>query len=309
MDDCTNSTESSGATVDQSESIRPSWERRNDLGFVKAFRLSCDEICYDADQTFQAMPREGDLSGPLLFVFLGHMAIWGYLFLVCAIVCVFQLILVSTGTIAQTEFAQFYFAILSRSALLVFAFPSASFGWMGIASLGVYVIVRFQSHKQLQLTAIIRAFCYAMGEAIYLQRWMLPVVTIVICAFWFALFCMSLAFSSEMFFHKDIPSVILFSSLLALFISSIGSLSQFHRTVATATFAITGRRIAPMKLDIRLIAATFLVVAWARVVGVIVLVVFATLVILTYWKQIHTFIRLFSQKIHERRQHQNWHNE
>lgn len=177
------------------------WERREELGFVKAFVDTVVLLLTKPDDAFGMMKREGDLVAPLIFALIGGSA--GMI-----VASLFQLALHSMSFMRDRYDAFFQMGMgmgIVMSIILVPVFLACvSFLWSGI----VHLCLMMLGGAKQPFETTFRVICFSTGSTHLLA--MIPICGRLIAAVYnIVLQCIGLARAHETDTGKAVMAVLL----------------------------------------------------------------------------------------------------
>lgn len=144
----------------------PSWERRDEIGFVAALLATIKEVLLDPGQTFRRMPLSDGLWGPLLFiVIVGSIgAIVSFIYNIMFRVTLMGVMQNAPGFSTEEQLLGigmiFVFLVLSPVIIGITAFV-----WAGI----YHVCLMLTGGAKQDYETTFRVICYASGATSLLQ--------------------------------------------------------------------------------------------------------------------------------------------
>ncbi len=170
----------------------PSWEQWHELGVVRAFRSTLEQLLPQPVETVQALPKDGGVIVPLAFAILAA--------LVAKFLLAFGIFLraaVFRGSFADIENYIRFASTLVFAPLLQILYVSA------LAAL-TWLMLKMVHKKQIHLRYVFRVQCYVLGVAIFCDyafvvvglvlRWngfrdgfllsWIPIFATLLCWFW-----------------------------------------------------------------------------------------------------------------------------
>ncbi len=143
---------------DSSQYPMPSWERRDELGFLRAARQTCLEVLFSPRRTFRNMPRDGNIRGALLFAVIIHSALFFSTFIFSFSINI-QVPLMVGGAVSEL----IPYRILLNSLPMVLLTPLAVALLLFVFGMVYYLLLQIKRNTQQSLPATLQVVFYTSG--------------------------------------------------------------------------------------------------------------------------------------------------